>query len=249
MLRSISEIMGYKLEARDGDIGRCKDFLFDDRRWTVRYVVAETGGWLSDRKTLISPIALDGPDWGSRRLRTRLDRKSIENAPPLDEDAPVSRQYEMKYHAHYGWPHYWRGTGIWAADAYPQPLYDDVGQSQLAVEDEEVDGDPHLRSMDEVIDYRLEAQDGKIGHVGDFIIDDETWQIRYVIADTRKWLSGKRVLLSPSWIRGVHWGEQRVAVDLTREEVKNSPEFKPSEPVNREYEMRLYDYYGRPRYW
>lgn len=251
MLRSISEILGYKLQATDGDIGRCKDFLFDDRQWTVRYVVAETGGWLSGRKTLISPISLDHPDWNSRRLITKLDRKSIENAPELDEHAPVSRQYEQKYHAHYGWPHYWRGTGIWAADAYPQPLYDDVGQSQLAVEEaeEEIEGDPHLRSVNEVIDYKIHANDGEIGRVSDFIMDDETWTMRYMVIDTRKWLVGDRVILSPHWVKEVNWGDRRVEVDMTREEIKNSPEFKPSEPVNREYEVRLYDYYGRPRYW
>jgi hypothetical protein len=85
--------------------------------------------------------------------------------------------------------------------------------------------------------------------VEDFIIDDATWTIRYIVIDTRNWLPGKKVLVHPDWIDSVSWPEARVKIDLTAEQVRNSPEYDPSAPVNREYEMLLYDYYGRPKYW
>jgi hypothetical protein len=62
-------------------------------------------------------------------------------------------------------------------------------------------------------------------------------------------LPGKKVLVAPTWIESVSWSESKVHVVLSRETIKNSPEFDPTVPVNREYEARLYDYYGRPVYW
>ena len=107
-----------------------------------------------------------------------------------------------------------------------------------------------MRSADRIIGrYRVDAKDGKIGHVADLIVDSEAWDICYMVVDTRDWLPGKKVLVAPAWVDRVSWEGSMVAVDLTREQVENSPEYDPSQPVNREYEARLYDYYGRPRYW
>lgn len=109
--------------------------------------------------------------------------------------------------------------------------------------------DPHLRSAREVIGYHIQAKNGDIGHVEDFIVDDEAWAIRYMVVDTQNWLPGKKVLVAPVWIESIHWAEAKVRVTLTRAKIKKSPEFDPAAPVNREYEDRLYDFYGRPKYW
>jgi hypothetical protein len=109
--------------------------------------------------------------------------------------------------------------------------------------------DSHLRSTDEVTGYHIEAADGEIGHVKDFIVDDETWAIRYLEIDTRNWLPGKKVLLSPQWINNVSWPQSKVYVDLTRETIQNSPEWDDTIPVTREYEYRLHEYYARSPYW
>ena len=60
--------------------------------------------------------------------------------------------------------------------------------------------DVHLRSANKVTGYRIGATDGDIGHVEDFIIDDETWEIRYMVVDTQNWWPGKKVLVAPQWI-------------------------------------------------
>jgi hypothetical protein len=106
-----------------------------------------------------------------------------------------------------------------------------------------------LRSMNEVTDYDIQASDGQIGRLTDLIADDASWVIRYMVVDTGEWLRNKKVLVSPSWADTVAWPERNVYVGLSRETVKDSPEFDPSVPVNQEYELRLYDYYGRPTYW
>ena len=247
MLRSIKELHNYVLHAEDGEIGRCKDFLFDDRFWAIRYMVADTGKWLPGRKVIVSPISLGEPDWKSRVFPVRLTKKRIENAPGLDENAPVSRQYEISWTQYYGWPHYWGGTHVWGSYHLPGLLYEEKLPQKKIVQIDA--GDDHLRSVDEVTGYHIQATDHKIGHVEDFIADSETWTIRYMVVDLLNWLPGRKVLVAPDWISSLDWAERKVFVDLTKEEVKDSPKYDPSAPVNREYEARLYDFYGRPEYW
>lgn len=122
MLRSLTEPEGYRLDAIDGEIGRCKDFLFDDQRWTLRYMVADTGGWLSGRQVLISPAQLDSPDWQLQRLPVKLTREQIEQSPPLETDAPVSRRYEQAYNRFHALPDYWLGSGLWGDFPLPSGL-------------------------------------------------------------------------------------------------------------------------------
>jgi hypothetical protein len=131
---------------------------------------------------------------------------------------------------------------------YPGPLFSE--KKKEGVEVGYKNGDPHLRSAKEVTGYRIHANDGEIGHVEDFIVDDQTWTLRYMIIDTSNWLPGSRkVLVSPTWIDSVDWLENKVDMDLTVDQIKQGPEYDPSEPINRTHEVRLYDFYGRPKYW
>ena len=243
MLRSAKEIMGYKLRALDGELGRSKDFLFDDEHWTIRYLVADTGEWLSKRQVLISPISIDGYDWDSKLLPVRLLKSQIENAPNLDEEKPVSRQYEMEFYQFNNWPYYWNGGFPWGIVNTPGGMY-----TQSVAEEGKADdippGDKHLRSILEVTGYHISAEDGDIGHIDDFIIDDETWMIRYLVVDTRNWLPGKNVLVSPSWAEELDWAKSKVSVGVSRDKIKNSPEYDPSTAISPDYEERLRHHYG-----
>lgn len=241
MLRALGPVTGYELQAQDGAIGRCKDFLFEDTRWRIRYMVAATGRWLPGRKVLVSPVALGRPDWEQRRLPVRLTRAQLENAPALDADAPVSRRWERAWFGHFGFPNYWDGLGTWGLGAQLGPQGEQARPPQGQAE-----GDPHLRSTGEVTGYHVEAADGAIGHVAEFIVDDEDWAIRYLVVDTRNLLPGRKVLIAPEWVDRVDWSRMVIAVDLTRQAVRESPPWDPDAPVNRKYEERLYDYYGRP---
>lgn len=253
MLRSIEKITGYTLQATDGEIGRCKDFLFDDEQWVVRYMVADTGKWIPDRKVLISPISLGEPDWSSGRFDVELSKEEIESAPRLAADEPVSRRYEAKYFRHRGYTPYWGGLGVWGLTTLPARLRDGAEEyheeAGVATEELPPSGDPHLRSVNEVTGYHIRATDGDVGHVEDFVVDDETWMVRYVVVDTRNWLPGRKVILAPDWFRSFKWSSKIAEVDLTREQIESSPEYDPGQPINVEYEARLYDFYGRPVYW
>ena len=249
MLRSVKELHGYTIRATDGDIGKVHGLYFDDLAWIVRYLVVDTGNWLPGRKVLLWPGVLGQPDWEMQSLPVRLTKEQVEHSPPISADEPVSRQMEADLHTYYGWTPYWRGGlpvfGLGAAAA----------AEMIAPSAEEKDGteakenDPHLRSTGEVIGYHIQARDGEIGHVEDFVVDDEAWYVRYLVIDTRNWLLGRKVTLAPTWAERVSWLKRKVYVDLSKESIKNSPEFDPSMPVNRQYEVQLYDYYGRPYYW
>jgi len=247
MLRSLKTMFGYELRASDGEIGKVDDFLFDAVAWFVRYLVADTGGWLTERQVLLSPLVLGRADAESETLDVGLTREQVEASPPIERDMPVSRQMEAELHRHYNWVPYWQSpfpfTGTSAAVA-AQSIVPDVDDDE-----DEVQGDPNLHSVREVTGYHILATDGDIGHVDDLIVEDESWVVRYLVVDTGNWLPGKKVLLVPSWVQQVDWLERMVYIDLKRESIRNSPEFDPGASVNRDYEERLYDYYGRRKYW
>ena len=122
MLRSIHEMFDYTLAAKDGEIGTVDDFLFDEQHWTVRWLVAETGTWLPERKVLVSPVALGEPDWAGRAFPVHLTIDEIKGAPPLDVDAPVSRAHEVKWYDFHAWPYYWTGGRPWGTADVPDKL-------------------------------------------------------------------------------------------------------------------------------
>lgn len=244
MLRSLEGLHDFSIGGTDGSIGKVREFLFDDQAWTIRYLVAETGTWLSGREVLISVAALEPPNWKGHVFPVLLTREQIKESPDIDTDKPVSRQREAELYSYYGWTPYW---GM----EYDAPLGGMPLPPALSPEEikEAAKGDPHLRSTHEVEGYHIHATDGQIGHVADFIVGDDDWTIRYLVVDTKNWLPGRRVLVAPTWVQQISWDEQQVLVDAARETVKNCPEYDPSVPVNREYEIQLYDHYGRPKYW
>jgi sporulation protein YlmC with PRC-barrel domain len=128
------------------------------------------------------------------------------------------------------------------------PKLPDVEKSEERRAERKQAGDFHLRSAAKVTGYQIEATDGEIGRVEDFIIDDETWEVRYIVVDTRDWLPGKKVLVAPQWIERVSWEECKIYVNLSRQAIKRGPEYH-ADTLNREYEEKLYDHYDRPKYW
>lgn len=252
MLESLKQMRGRALRARDGEIGSVKDFYFDDHFWHIRYLVVSTGRWLDQRDVLIGPEALEAADHVDQVFPVALTKEQVRHSPGVETDKPVSRQHEAVLRQYYGWPPYW--GAVFDAGGLATPIATPVPTSQAAAGYDDGNtaprrrGDPHLRSTKEVEGYGIEASDGGIGHVEDYIADTETWRIRYLIIDTRNWWPGKQVLVSPEWIDRVSWTERRVFVDLTRAAVKESPPYEGSVNWNLEYTALLHDYYGRPRY-
>jgi hypothetical protein len=150
------------------------------------------------------------------------------------------------YYEYYGWPMYW-ATHSGAYLFYPS-IVPDHEKRREATQDENA-WDPHLRSTYEVSGYHIQASVGDIGNVLDFIIDDETWAIRYLIVATQNWWSGKKVLVSPQWIERVSWRDSTVLINLTREAIRQSPEYMEESLLTRDYETGLHRHYDRQGYW
>ena len=245
MLCKAKTLTDYKLESLDVEIGKVKEFYFDDRHWTIRYLVADTGNWLAGRQVLISPYALNSVIKSEKHLSVDLTKKQIKDSPSLNSDKPVSSQFEESYYEYYGWPMYWSGPNMWGANHYIERNREKWGKFNRG----EKAWDRHLRSTYSVSGHHIQALDGEIGHVEDFIIDDETWAIRYLVVGTRNWWPGKRVLVSPQWIERVSWGERKVFVNLSRETIKQSPEYTEESLLTRDYEIGLHRHYNRQGYW
>ena len=245
MLNKAKTLNGYKLLSFDGEIGKVREFYFDDHYWTIRYLVADTGNWLKSRQVLISPFAIVAVNEKEQNIAIDLTQKQIEDSPSLNSDKPVSRQFEETYYGYYGYPMYWSGLYMWGP--YPYIVRD--REKWKEVTHGKKVWNPHLRSTHDVSGHHIQAADGEIGHVEDFIIDDQTWAIRYLVIDTKNWWSGKKVLVSPQWIDRISWGETNVYVNLSRQAIKQSSEYTEMSLLTRDYEAQLLLHYDRQGYW
>jgi hypothetical protein len=253
-LNSIKKLEGYRILAGNAEVGTVAEAYFDDVQWVVRYLVVDTGGWLSGRTVLISPYAVKFIEQQSHAIAVNLTREQVEHSPGIDTQKPVSRQYEAEYYRYYGYPQYWPYATYWAWGAVPilappNPHVREDAEARRRGEADHAGDNAHLRSSKAVLGYHIQASDDLIGHVADFLFDEETWAIRYLVVGTHNWFPGKQVLLSPQWIRAVNWGERTVSVALTRQQVEQSPEYDPNHPPSREYERTLHRHYSRPHYW
>jgi sporulation protein YlmC with PRC-barrel domain len=210
MLQTVKDLKGDKIMAIDGHIGSVEDVYFDDIGWAVRYLVVNTSDWLPGKRVLVSPAAIDAGASGDEQVRVRISRDQVERAPDAINERPVSRQKEMAHAAHFGYPYYWGGSPeLWGASGVP------AGAQALLEQ-----GDSHLRSGAEVIGYAIEARDGAIGEVQDFVVDEGTWAIRGVVVDTKKWWPGGLVQVRPADIERIDFDAHKVRLRLTRDEVK-----------------------------
>jgi uncharacterized protein YrrD len=257
-------MLGFAIEATDGALGHVRDVYFDDEAWVVRYLVVETGDWLSNRKVLVSPISVDEPMWRSEKLPVRLTREQVRASPSIDTDKPVSRQHELSFGGYYGYPNYWGSSGFWGEGYYPSRMYMGAGYGGAVADHgagpggrrgmayraaERSDADPHLRSCNAVIGYHIHATDGDVGHVQGMLVDEKSWAIRYLIVNTSNWWLGHQVLVAPEWITDVSWMDRKVMIDLTRQAIRESPHWDPALLPDRPQETSIYQHYGRMGYW
>ena len=253
MLWNASAINGYAIVASDGRLGTVSDFLFDDASWLVRWLVVDTGKWLSGRKVLLPPSALGHPDIEAREFSVRLTKQQVKNSPDIATDRPVSRQMETNTYDYYGWSPYW-GAGFYmggygyVGGAMAVPPYRHSRRREEEIADtQRDDDDPHLRSIEAVTGYHIHASDGEIGHVEDLLMDDTDWSIHYLIVDTKNWWPGKKVLISPRSAQKIDWTGKLVNLDVDRQKVKDSPAYDATTTIDRAYENHFHSHYGDVR--
>jgi sporulation protein YlmC with PRC-barrel domain len=227
MLQSIKELYGKKISASDGDVGHIGDFYFNDQQWVVRYVIVETGSWLSGLSVLLSPRAFGSAHPTGDALVANLTRQQIEDSPPIESHKPVSRQYEEEYYRYYGWPSYWDGGDLWGVGGFHflPPSYPPPDQQATVVDKSLTGEDPGLRSTRAVSGYHIQTSEGEIGHVIDFIINDENWTIYQLIVETGHWFSGKEIAIPPQHVGRISYEDSNISVDITKEAIMQAPEY------------------------
>jgi hypothetical protein len=254
VLRNTSVIKGYVIAAKDGHLGTVSDFLFDDVTWLVRWLVVDTGTWLSGRKVLLPATVLGHLDSGRSEFSVRLTRQEVKDSPNIDTRRPVSRQMEASVYDYYGWSPYWTsgfymggygyGLGYVPGTTGPVPLRESALREENIAASRRGDDDPHLRSIQEVVGYHIHADDGEVGHVEDFLMEEADWSIHYLVVDTKNWWPGKKVLVSPRSVKDIDWTDNLVNLNVDRQRVKDSPAYDASTTVDRTYEQRYHSYYG-----
>jgi hypothetical protein len=238
-IRKVRSLKGLKLKARDGDVGALKQVFFDDRDWTVRYLVVSTGVWFMGREVLIAPKSVIEVDPETGGLVVALSCEQIKDSPELSAGNTLSRKYEEDFHDYYGIEPYWLNDpslGVMLSGDAVEPQTDSEAPHPPAAQ---------LRSSDAVTGYAIHARDGEIGKVSDFLVDDEVWNVRYLEVDTGNWLAGSRVLLAPAWVDSIDWEAGVVRVQLDCAAIHSAPEYSPGRLLDRDYEIRLFAHYGK----
>jgi hypothetical protein len=255
MLYSVSDLQGYTIRATDGDIGTLRTLYFDEADWGVSHAVIDTGSWITGKHVLVSPEVLGQPDAHNKHLTVNLTREEIQDCPELNTHDTAHGPYSGVAHTRARRPVFWSSDPFvlnslaGRPGGSPLPAQPPAAPSPTAAPSvtEQAHG-PALYSSRKIIGYYIQARDGEMGHVEDFIMDTDAWHIRYMVVDTKNWWPGKKVLVSPQWIEAIRWDDAHVTVDLSREQIKTSPEYDPSKPIPRDYESRLHDHYDRPVY-
>jgi hypothetical protein len=236
MLHSIRELCRFRVLATDGKVGRAEDFYLTDPGFAVRFVVVQTGRLFPGQRVLVPADYLGIPNGTARVMPIALTKRELDRCATSSTLEPVSRQQELLIEDSYGGAARRKGGGplasvhgvvshqaleiAFAAKAEP-------AAEPAAAPSSEQEA-PRLRSAQEVIGYQLEALDGPLGSVEDFLVDDQSWAVQYMVVDSKDWRSpNPRVLLAPNWIQHVSWAESRVHVLLNRKKIKGDQRYEP----------------------
>jgi sporulation protein YlmC with PRC-barrel domain len=226
----ITTLIGYLVQASDGQLGSIQDVYFDDRSWAVRYLVIDAGSALAQHKVLLSAEHLGKMDAQERVVHTTLGYDEA-MALPVDVVFPNSRQQQENGLSDQAWPFTDVaetpdvGSGTIAPTAPMNPVSllgttstEPFGELFDKLLTEDTDGG-HLRSAYEVSCYAVVACDGAVGQVVDFLIDTgkAPWMIHNLLVDTQSWLPGQKILLAPHWIEHVNWEWEQVHINASRQ--------------------------------
>jgi sporulation protein YlmC with PRC-barrel domain len=235
MATKFKDFQTFTVHATDGDIGKITDVLFDDRSWTVRYIVLDTAKWLPGKKVLLSPESfVKTRPVADGALHVNLTKEQVKDSPPLESDLPVSRQHEVNLHSYFGWDPYWTGpTGnmgfpypdatLTRSDSYTMMHAD----WQRFADTREKKFNAHLRSLADLVGYKISTKDYDLfGEVSDAIMDTKDWLVIDLVLSSHRWLpGGKHFVCSPMFVDDIDEAERVLSVVQLKEILLESPEF------------------------
>lgn len=241
MKRSLKTITDFKLHTKDNTSGKVKDLLFDEKLWIIRYIEADFGNLFTSKRVLIPKAFWENPDWKNEEMTLPITDAEIDKCPDIEKHRPVSREYEAELHKYYRVNPYWPTANLGLAGGFypPRP----IAIPNKVVEEKDIN--TVLRSFDEIRGYELQALDGKIGHIDDLLVDVDDWQLIYVIVDTSNWhFWSKKVMVPVFSLHNINYVNREVTIDMSTETIKNAPDYNPSDPLTREQEEGIYDFFS-----
>jgi sporulation protein YlmC with PRC-barrel domain len=237
MFQSLREMTGYTVHTQDGEaVGTVNNFLFDDVRWIVRYMVVDSSHVFNRKRVLLSPIVFALPDREREILPVNVTASRMGSSPDFGDIDPITRRNEADLHEFYQWPSYWEaghevpavqeGLSGWSVTE----MMTDVEAQR---NEQEGGQPPILRSFDEITGFTIISRDGEeTGELYDLLVQDESWRISYMIVSIGGLLSTTRVVLSPSSILRLNWEDSRLELDLTHETILKGQEYNPDMPLD-----------------
>lgn len=222
MLHSLNELSNYHVTATDGDIGYCKDFLFNDEQWNLHYMLVDTHRWLpGGQKVLLSTSVIDKIDPKNRIISIKIPRSDIENSPSLPTNEPISRAYEKTYQCYFDYAYFKVGPN--PLDSYFMGTHIERVKIVAAPTEPESEKN-HEHSVHSVEDYDMQTSDKRHGHIVDFIVNEQDWSVLYLAVDVKHWLlNSETVLLPPDKLDTVSWPEQKVFIHLPANDIEKLP--------------------------
>lgn len=256
MLEKTQKLYGYTIKAEDGEAGEVVSMLFDDRDWSINYLVVDTGSWLAGRRVLLSTEAVKQVSWKNDLVISDVTKKKIKDSPTINLDKPISEQELAELHRYYGWASFRPGILPGAPVAVPgtalpisQTIEYQITDESRGEEHPREEMERHLRSSREVGSYRVDAEEETIGFVEDLLFETDDWTIRYFVVDAGGVLEQDRILLSRDWVRSLDWLKRDIDMAITIDAVKDAPEFGKGKSYRKEDEQVLYEHYGKDLYW
>jgi sporulation protein YlmC with PRC-barrel domain len=247
MKHRLKYLKNYKIKTKDEESGDIKDFLFDEHSWKVRYAEADFGSFFSAKRLLVPRVFLGEPDESESEIPAAIVKDKIASCPAPDAHFPVSREFEIKMNQYYEIDNYWAPDVLPPAGATgtyfpPRPLHP---PEKVRDEVSEDDVNSKLRSFKEIKGYDIKAQDGTFGEVYDLIIDSEDYQIVYLIIDTEGWLPwSKKVQIPISYLSSISYAYERINMNLTKESLKNAPEFDAKKIREEQHEKTVFEFFA-----
>ncbi len=232
MMWNVKVIKEDTLRARDGTVGGVFDLYFEDRTWTVPYLVVDIGNWLIGRRVLLPSSAIAGEGWLADALPVDLSIEEVQKLPEVDTDVSVSHPHEVRLNV---FQQLNRSRRRMPAQGVSSSDFNGVsplggGIPSFAELRAMVSGQSAFRSANDVLGYQLHTPDGLFGYVSDFLIDCSSWSIRYIVVDTGRWLRGRCVVLPRGAIAAVNWEEESMLSRHNRSILDRTPEIELSIP-------------------
>lgn len=209
MLRSVKNLHFSPVLGLDGIIGDIDRFYFHEKGWSIVYFVV-TGKDKFNGKTVLLPVELfQSFDWQSHELYVHVNDEQIALSPEIPDRLPEVKASELQLEKRFGWKSDTLHIG--------KANRNDSGKKIKSW-----DASGNLVSTKTLLGLMLKAEDKRIGVIDDMAVDENTWQIRFLISHPHDHIAPRRLIVYPGWIKHISWVRKKIELVKTSDELVTS---------------------------